>query len=700
MSMRFLGLVFLCCCTLRGAQEFHVSPGGSDQGNGTAKAPFATIERARDAVREWKRASGGTLKAPVTVWLHSGVFRLTRTLEFTPEDSGTEACPVTYRAASGEKPVISGGREVSGWKEVTVAGKRLWAAEIADVRDGKWYFRQLWSGDQRRTLARNPNQGFFRISAVPDMDPKASYQTAQKRFQFAPGEIARWENLDDVEVVLATFWVSVRRHIAAVDTDARMVTLEYPNTHRLTDGFGNPPELARYYAENAFELLDSPGEFYLNRKTGVLYYMPMPGEKVGATRMVAPVLEQLVNVEGDPRTGAFVEYVHFRGLTFAHAEWWMPRNDPSGFYQRQGSAPVPGAIRFYGARHCAFEACTVAHVSQHAIHFSRGCERNRVVGCEIFDTGTGGIRVGEADRNGRIAPDAKGVIHDLPVEETHHMEITDNHIYSGGRLFHGSHGIWIGPSYGNMVAHNHVHDYYYSGISVGWTWGTGKSVARDNIIEYNHVHDIGQGWLNDMGAIYTLGSQPGTVIRYNVLHDVRHSAYIGRGVYFDEGSSNMLVEKNLIYNTSTAGFGQSHGKGNVIRNNIFAYGRDAQLEPNGGNTAKRPVENNFTFERNIVYFEKDRPILRMRWNDTDVTLRNNLYWQEGGGEIRFAKETWDEWRARGMDAGSLLADPMFVDPAKRDFRLKPGSPANKVGFEAFDLSTVGPRAAVLREFGR
>jgi hypothetical protein len=695
----FIGVAFALAYPLFGVREFHVAPNGSDNADGSTQSPFATVERARDAVRDLKRARGGALKQPVTVFVHGGTYRLSRTLLFTPEDSGTAECPVTYRAYRDEKPVISGGHPITGWKETIVAGKTLWVADIPEVREGKWYFRQLWAGEDRRTLARNPNQGFFRVTAVPDLNLKDSYQVPQKRFQFAPGEISRWENLDDVEVVMMTFWVSVRRHIADLDEAGHMVTLEYPNTHRLTDGFGNPPALARYYVENAFEILDAPGEWYLNRKTGKLYYMPVPGEKISEARFVAPVLERLMSLEGDARSGRYVEHLHFRGLAFAHSEWWMPRNDPSGFYQRQGSAPVPGAIRFYGARHCALELCTIAHVSQHAIHFSRGCERNRVVGCQIFDIGTGGIRVGEAERNGVIVPDENGIVHDHPSEETHHIEITDNHIYSGGRTFHGSHGIWIGPSYDNLVAHNHIHDFYYSGISVGWTWGLGKSAARGNIIEYNHVHDIGQGWLNDMGAIYTLGSQPGTIIRYNLLHDVQHSAYIARGVYLDNGSSNMLVEKNITYNTSTGGYGQSFGKGNVIRNNIFAFGRDAQLEPNGGRP-NLPPGNNFTYERNIVYWEKGHNLLRMKWNDADVMLRKNLYWQEGGGEIRFGPESWEQWRARGMDEGSLVADPLFVDPARRDFRLKPDSPALKIGFEPFDLSQVGPRPALLRELAK
>jgi hypothetical protein len=665
----------------------HVAPGG----------PLASLEQARDAVRTLKRKQGGTLQQPVTVYVHGGTYVLSQPLRFTPEDSGTVDCPVTYRAFQDEAPVISGGRAITGWREVTADGKHLWAAEIPAVRDGKWYFRQLWANGQRKQRARSPNQGFYRIAGLPDLDLTKPYHLGQSRFHYAPGEIQHWDNLPDVDVVVLHFWVSTRRGIASIDESKRLVTLDQPSSMRMTDGFGKHPELARYYVENAFELLDSPGEWYLNRKTGMLYYMPAAGEQIDRFEAVAPVLEQFMSLEGDPRAGRYVEHLTFRGLTFSHAEWWLPADDPRGKYQQQASAYVPGAIRAYGMRNCSFEACTISHVSSYAIHLSRGCSKDRIVGCELFDLGGGGIKIGEPDKEGQIQPDENGVVHDQPGEESHDIEITDNHIHDGGRTFHQSMGILVFQCHNNLIAHNHVHDLYKNAIAVGWSWSFGKSLARGNVIEWNHIHDIGKGWFNDGGAIYTLGAQPGTVIRYNLLHDVGSVVYGGRGVYLDQASVDIVVEKNISYNTTGGGYSQTFGKNNIVRNNIFALAKMAQIEPNGGMASIPPGVNNFLFERNIVYWTPEQKLLRGPWKDTRVVMRQNLYWQAGGGEVKFGPQSWGEWRARGMDEDSIVADPLFVDPAGHDFRLKPNSPALKIGFEPFDLSGVGPRPAVVKK---
>ncbi len=182
------------------------------------------------------------------------------------------------------------------------------------------------------------------------------------------------------------------------------------------------------------------------------------------------------------------------------------------------------------------------------------------------DLGAGGIKIGEM------------VIRDGASQQTHGDFVTDTHIHDAGRLFHQAVGVWVGQSYGNHVAHNHIHDLTYTGISCGWTWGYGKTLARDNVIECNHFHDLGKGWLSDLGGIYTLGVQPGTVIRSNIFHDITGYCYGGWGIYLDEGSSHIIAENNLVYRTSHGGFHQHYGKDNIIRNNLFALGREAQLQ--------------------------------------------------------------------------------------------------------------------------
>jgi parallel beta-helix repeat protein len=587
--------------------------------------------------------------------------------------------------------VLSGGRAIHGWNEVAVGGRKLWSMNIPAVRDGKWYFRELWINGGRRQRARSPNDGFYRIAALPDLDVSKPYQNGQRRFVYTPGEIKAWDNLADAEIVTLHFWVSTRTGIASVDESKNLVNLTESSGMRLTDGFGKQPQLARYYVENAFELLDAPGEWYLDRKTGNLFYMPVPGEEMARAETVAPVLEQLLSLEGDPRAGRLVEHLTFRGLTFEHAEWWLPAGGATGKYQQQGSTEVPAAIRVYGARDCSFEHCTVAHASTYGIHFSRGCERDRIVHSELYDLGAGGIKIGESDREGKVAPDEKGIVHDLPIEETHDLEITDNHIHDNGKTFHQALGIFVGQCYNIHIAHNDIHDLYKNAISVGWTWHFGKSLARGNTIEWNHVHDIGKNWFNDGGGIYTLGIQPGTVIRYNLVHDIGSVVYGGHGIYLDQASSNIVVEKNITYNTTGGGFDQNFGHDNTVRNNIFALGKTAQVEPSGGMAGVTPDMNSLVFERNILYWTPEQHLLRNKWRDINVVMRRNLYWQTDGGEVRFGQETWAAWQARGMDEGSLVADPGFADAARGDFRLKPDTPALKIGFELFDLAGVGPR---------
>ena len=232
----------------------------------------------------------------------------------------------------------------------------------------------------------------------------------------------------------------------------------------------------------------------------------------------------------------------------------------------------------------------------------------------------------------------------------------------------------------NRILRNQIHDFYYSGLSVGWTWGYGPSAAGGNIIELNEVHHIGVRSngdgpiLSDMGGIYTLGTQPGTVIRKNVFRDIAAVRYGGWGIYFDEGSTDILAEDNIVYRTTHGGFHQHYGKNNIVRNNIFAFGRDHQIQ-----RTRAEDHLSFTFEHNIVYWNEGK-LLAGNFSGSNYRMDNNVYWKDGGSEFRFDTLSLTQWQSRGMDRHSEIADPGFTNPAKENFALKSASGPGKQDF--------------------
>jgi hypothetical protein len=246
-------------------------------------------------------------------------------------------------------------------------------------------------------------------------------------------------------------------------------------------------------------------------------------------------------------------------------------------------------------------------------------------------------------------------------------------------------GVWIGGTSHNRVSHNEICDLYYTGVSVGWSWGYAPTSAHHNVVEFNHIHDIGRGVLGDMGGIYCLGDSPGTVLRNNLVHDVYDHGTGSLAIYTDEGSTGILIENNIGYGTTYANFHQHYGKENVVRNNIWALGKDYQLS-----RARQEEHLSFTFERNIVYFDNGK-LLKGGWTNDKFVMDRNLYWDTSrpDGNLKFGEATLAEWQARGHDRHSLVADPKFVDAAHYDFRLQPDSPAFQLGFVPIDTSQIG-----------
>lgn len=668
-------LVLLCLLLLvscASAVTFYVAPSGRDTWSGALAAPnaaktdgpLASLAGARDAVRKLK--AQGPLTAPVTVSIAGGSYALTEPVVFTAQDSGTAQAPITYAAAGAAKPVFEGGRKITGW---TAGAEGVWTAKVPDVAAGNWTFEQLWVNGKRAQRAKTPNEFYSYITeGVPagrDEDGKPA-DLSRRAFKGRPQDLALLNGLskaqlNEVNVIFYFSWESARMRIASFDPATNTVMLTGNSPWPLNYWGAN----LRYQLENVKGALDTPGEWFLDRD-GTLFYKPLPGEDLKTAEVFAPVTTEFLRFEGQTDLGLPVEYLNFQGLSFQHGQYLLP---PQGHGDGQAEYSIPATVMLDGARNISLQGCEIKHIGIYAVWFRNGCSDCRLTDSYLEDLGGGGVKIGHGGdvKTGKIVVD-------------------NNIMHLGGRMHHGSHGVWIGASGNNQITHNDISDFFYSTVAVGWSWGYNPTVSHNNKIEFNHLHHMGWGVLSDMGGVYTLGIADGTTVSNNVIHDVYSYDKFGAGgwgLYNDEGSSNIVMENNLVYNVKTGTYHQHYGENNTVRNNILANSMNGQLQ------RSRPEEHNsFNFENNLVLW-KSGPLLTGNWRNLFMTTRNNLYWNTGGEPVRFHEFTLEQWQEKGQEKGSLIADPLFVDPENGDFTLKPGSPASKIGFKPFDYTKAG-----------
>ncbi len=659
---------------IMGEFDIIVAPDGDDSNPGTVEQPLKTPEGAKEKAKELI----GVADKTVTVWFREGTYNLTKPLNFTSDDLNN----VTYRSYPDEEVSFTGAKEFSDWSETVINGVKAFVTDVP-VESEDDYFHSLFKGSKRLSRPNYPKEGLFQV-ADPKTDEamvpenEAQFFTKSVVFHAKSGDVLNFANVKDVSVRIMHFWCDELLPLNSVNAETGRIETRKPTamTIRVEDN---------YVFENVKEALLLPGEWYLDRAEEKLYYIPEEGDTVNNTVLYAGVTEKLMNIDG-------AENISFRGINFEKTDWDYVGKDSSFFgkvfneshplYKNieygathpQAAFETPAAININASSEIDFTDCRFENISYTAIKFDKAAADCKITSCMFNEIGANAVFI-----HGDFVVPAS----------TRNIDVTDCHINSYGRIFNNAIGILLTHAIDCDLTNNEIHDGWYTGISVGWNWGYSANSTNNIKICNNLIYDIGNGWLSDMGAIYTLGIQPDTVISGNVIYNVGcdegRYGYGGWGIYLDEGSSGMLVENNLVYDCSSQTFHQHYGKDNIVRNNIFAFGGDGAFR-----ITRNEEHNSLTLSNNILV--TDNATMYALTTDPDWFVDDsNLYYDyKNGGNVYsgdsmslFERKSLVIMTARGYYNNAVFADPLFKDAENRDFTLADNSPALEAGFKPF-----------------
>ncbi len=660
-----------------GEYDLVVAPDGDDSNAGTPDAPIATLEKAKDLVKSIDTDE------TVTVWFREGTYFIGDTVEFTAEDKSN----VLYRSYPDEGVEFTGAKAISDWSETTINSVKAFVTDI-EINSEEDYFRSLFKDNRRLSRSQYPKNDVFKI-ADPKLDEAipsewdANFFTHSLAFYAHKDDVLDFANIGDVEVKVMHYWCDEHLPLHSVDTETGRIETTKPTsmTLRVDDN---------YVFENVKEALSLPGEWYLDRTEQKLYYIPEEGDTTENTVLYAGVTEQLFTFDN-------AHNIAFQGISFEKTDWNpvdgeffanlfdeshpLYDNIEYGGVHPQAAYETPAAINIVASKGINFTDCRFENISYTAVKFDKAAENCNITSCMFNEIGGNAVFI-----HGDFVVPAT----------TKNINVKDCHIGFYGRIFNNAIGILLTHAIDCELSNNEIHDGWYTGVSVGWNWGYTDNPTNNIQIKDNLIYNIGNGWLSDMGGIYTLGIQPDTVISGNIIYNVGCDegayGYGGWGVYLDEGSSGILVENNLVYDCSSQTFHQHYGKENIVRNNIFAFGGEGQFI-----ITKNEDHNSLTLTNNILV--GDNTVMYNHSVKKDWFVDNsNLYWDyKNGGNVYSGystkigdRHTLVIMTARGYYNNAVFENPLFKDAANRDFTLAENSPSIKTGFVpfAYDAGTI------------
>ena len=653
------------------------------------------------AQAELRRAKAERSDEPWTIVLGAGEYRLTETMKFGAEDSGLPGGAVVWRAEKGA--VIRGGVTVGPWVD---EGDGVVSAAIPRDADGKGLALDMLfvNGARCGRSVLPKNRGSFRIpggetdswsevvssNCVVNAEGKDEWRVSYAREYTRVGEDAAavLDRVDPKDLPFAQMqvrldWSQARRRIVGWDPAKRIV---------MTECFGNRPRHEQYRwcdrsvirFENVRAGFTEPGEWFCDDRAGRILYRLRPGETAATLKADAPArkLSKLLSVDG-------AHDIVFENLTFAYADAPQAKGDDpkkhNQTWQSQSAGTYDAAVSVYRGRNVVFRNCRVEHSGNYGFRVGDGCRGVRIERCETFDTGAGGVWLGADSLYPDLAHRSRRVIREMYPESCASNVISDCTLRQGGRFQPEGTAIFVTHASDNVVTHNLIDDFYYSGITVGYTWGYAGSPSQRNEISFNLISRIGQEELFDLAGIYTLATSYGTVISNNVITEVG-----GNGIYMDEGSEGILIENNLATHIREAGGFMHYGTACTFRNNIFAINHKFGLAWASKKEAMR-VPSSINFLCNVFYTE-EAPLIGERTLGVPGVRAHNVWWNpRGTGPKDFDGHSAEWYLENGRSIGDVVADPLFVDVKNGDFRLKSESPALKLGFRMWNFDQAGPR---------
>ena len=523
--------------------------------NGFGDGPIKTLERAIDIIKSMRMCN---VFKPITVKIMDDLYISSPIVIKETENN------ICFESYGDDKVKIIGGKKITGFNKDKLNGIDCVSVYLEDVKNGLWNFTDLYVNGKRANLAKYPKDGFFKAE-------KTEYPVTDEPFLPSTWFIAEKNTLDQIDdlqhsiLSFCHYFIDEHTPIENFDKTTRKVTLKYSPCMTMNTNYDNTDSSSFvYYIENTKKGFNEINDWFLDVENGKLYYYPPKEINIEDLEIFAPQTTKFFSIEGNAKQK--VKNITFRNLSFTCSKGdyiGKNKNNDERFYasDEQSWAYAYGSMSFTHATNCNVYNCDFYALGLHAIELTSGCTNVRIEKCNIHDIGGGGIKVygakfGEPKEN-----------------ECSYNKFTHNHIYRCGRRYYAACGILLCHSSNNEISYNEIHDINYTGISVGWVWGYDESNSYANLIKFNHVYRIGMGPLSDMGAIYLLGKQPGTFVQSNIVHDVLSKHGGTYGLYADEGTSYVTFENNIVYNTTLASLHVHLGNENIIKNNIFAFGK-------------------------------------------------------------------------------------------------------------------------------